>query len=206
MNAAMTRHSTSGIRNAAFRIVLLAVAVATVGCDRVTKHVAETTLAGNTGHSFWGNTLWLGYVENTGGFLSLGAGLPELLRTIVFTWGTGLVLFVLAAVVLRGRLPPWRAVGLTLFVAGGISNWFDRAMAGYVVDFLNVGIGSVRTGVFNVADVAIMAGAGLVAVGELRTSAAQRSSALAGAGPVPPDPAAESEHAPPPGHNGHSRS
>ena len=197
MNAAMTRHSTSGIRNAAFRIVLLAVAVATVGCDRVTKHVAETTLAGNTGHSFWGNTLWLGYVENTGGFLSLGAGLPELLRTIVFTWGTGLVLFVLAAVVLRGRLPPWRAVGLTLFVAGGISNWFDRAMAGYVVDFLNVGIGSVRTGVFNVADVAIMAGAGLVAFGELRANGPQRLPAPAAAGGASLDPASGSEDVPP---------
>ena len=197
MNAAMTRPSTSGIRNAAFRIVLLAVAVATVGCDRVTKHVAETTLAGNTGHSFWGNTLWLGYVENTGGFLSLGAGLPELLRTIVFTWGTGLVLLVLAAVVLRGRLPPWRAVGLTLFVAGGISNWFDRAMAGYVVDFLNVGIGSVRTGVFNVADVAIMVGAGLVAFGELRANGPQRLPAPAAAGGASLDPASGSEDVPP---------
>jgi len=194
------------MNTAGFRILLLVVAVATVGCNRVTKRVAETTLAAVAGHSYWGDTLWLGYVENTGGFLSLGARLPEMLRTIVFTWGTGMVLVILAAMVLRGRLRPWLALGLTLFVAGGISNWFDRAMAGYVVDFLNVGIGSVRTGVFNVADVAIMAGAGLVAVGELRTSAAQRSSALAGAGPVPPDPAAESEHAPPPGHNGHSRS
>jgi len=197
MNAAMIRHSRSGIRNAAFRIVLLAVAVATVGCDRVTKHVAETTLAGNTGHSYWGNTLWLGYVENTGGFLSLGAGLPAPLRTIVFTWGTGLVLFVLAAVVLRGRLPPWRAVGLTLFVAGGISNWFDRAMAGYVVDFLNIGIGSVRTGVFNVADVAIMAGAGLVAFGELRANGPQRLPAPAAAGGASLDPASGSEDVPP---------
>jgi len=156
-----------------------------------------TTLAGNTGHSYWGNTLWLGYVENTGGFLSLGAGLPALLRTIVFTWGTGLVLFVLAAVVLRGRLPPWRAVGLTLFVAGGISNWFDRAMAGYVVDFLNVGIGSVRTGVFNVADVAIMAGAGLVAFGELRANGPQRLPAPAAAGGASLDPASGSEDVPP---------
>ncbi|RPI54782.1 MAG: hypothetical protein EHM55_09825 [Acidobacteria bacterium] len=36
------------------------------------------------------------------------------------------------------------------------SNWFDRVVRGGVFDFINVGIGSVRTGVFNVADVAIM--------------------------------------------------
>ena len=33
-----------------------------------------------------------------------------------------------------------------------------------VIDFLNVGIGPVRTGVFNVADMAIMAGAGMAVI------------------------------------------
>jgi signal peptidase II len=53
-------------------------------------------------------------------------------------------------------------------VAGGASNWIDRAVRGSVVDFMNVGIGPVRTGVFNVADVAIMLGAVLIVAGELR--------------------------------------
>jgi signal peptidase II len=53
-------------------------------------------------------------------------------------------------------------LGLALFVAGGASNWIDRVARGSVVDFLNVGVGPVRTGVFNVADVAIMLGAGVV--------------------------------------------
>jgi signal peptidase II len=74
----------------------------------------------------------------------------------------------MAAVVIRGRLRAATAIGLTLFVAGGLSNWIDRATAGRVVDFLNVGIGPVRTGVFNVADMAIMAGALVFALGELR--------------------------------------
>ena len=40
-----------------------------------------------------------------------------------------------------------------------MSNLIDRLRyGGYVVDFLNVGIGSLRTGIFNVADMAIMAG------------------------------------------------
>ena len=49
-----------------------------------------------------------------------------------------------------------------LFLAGGASNWVDRLVHGRVVDFLNLGIGPLRTGVFNVADVAIMAGLGLL--------------------------------------------
>ena len=48
----------------------------------------------------------------------------------------------------------WR-VALTLAV-------LDRVTRGSVVDFLNVGVGPVRTGVFNVADVAIMVGAGVM--------------------------------------------
>ena len=71
----------------------------------------------------------------------------------------------------RGRRPRFAgpsSVGLVLFVAGGASNWIDRVLSGSVVDFLNVGIGPLRTGVFNVADVAIMVGAGLVAFGAAR--------------------------------------
>jgi signal peptidase II len=38
-----------------------------------------------------------------------------------------------------------------------------------VTDFINVGIGPLRTGIFNVADVAIMLGAALVAFGSFRS-------------------------------------
>ena len=55
-------------------------------------------------------------------------------------------------------------VGLVLFLAGGLSNLVDRIALGSVIDFLNVGIGPIRTGIFNVADVAIMLGIALLAV------------------------------------------
>jgi signal peptidase II len=50
-----------------------------------------------------------------------------------------------------------------LFVAGGISNLFDRVVQGSVIDFMHVGVGSVRTGIFNVADLAILLGGILMA-------------------------------------------
>ena len=56
------------------------------------------------------------------------------------------------------RWSGWPLLGLTLFVAGGASNWLDRVVRGSVIDFINVGVGSLRTGIFNVADVAIMLG------------------------------------------------
>jgi len=57
--------------------------------------------------------------------------------------------------------------GVTLFLAGGLSNWIDRLFRGNVVDFLNVGVGWLRTGIFNFADVAIMLGIALVVLTEL---------------------------------------
>jgi signal peptidase II len=54
---------------------------------------------------------------------------------------------------------PIVGVSIALIVGGGVSNLIDRLRyGGYVVDFLNVGIGPVRTGIFNVADMAIMLG------------------------------------------------
>jgi signal peptidase II len=56
--------------------------------------------------------------------------------------------------------------GIAIFVAGGASNWVDRLPDGRVVDFLNVGVGPIRTGVFNVADMAIMAAAAILMLSE----------------------------------------
>lgn len=153
------------------RLWLLALAVVTVGCDRVTKHIATRTLEGEPTQSYLGDTLRLGYAENIGGFLSLGAGLPEGARTAVFTIATGLVLVGLTVIAIRGQWRGLRLAALVLFVAGGASNWIDRALRGSVVDFLNVGIGSLRTGIFNVADMAIMLGVALLLVAELRKPA-----------------------------------
>jgi signal peptidase II len=66
----------------------------------------------------------------------------------------------------RGSL--CHAAAFALFIAGGASNWFDRVNDGRVVDFMNVGVGWLRTGIFNVADVAIMLGAAIFMLGELR--------------------------------------
>jgi len=50
-------------------------------------------------------------------------------------------------------------VALSLVVGGGIGNLIDRIFNQCcVVDFMNLGIGSLQTGIFNVADVVITFG------------------------------------------------
>jgi signal peptidase II len=132
--------------------------VTTIGCDRVTKHIATAALAGAPGRSYVADTIRLEYFENSGGFLSLGATLPAAARTMLFTVGTGLMLLMLAGAAVRYRWQGWLLLGTGLILAGGASNWVDRVVQGSVVDFINVGVGPLRTGIFNVADVAVMLG------------------------------------------------
>jgi signal peptidase II len=106
----------------------------------------------------------LRYSENHGAFLSAGAGLGESARFAIFTVGVALILTVLSIYVLTARhLSFWPAISMSLVVGGGLGNLIDRvARAGAVVDFLNVGVGPLRTGIFNVADIFIVAGVGFL--------------------------------------------
>jgi signal peptidase II len=61
-------------------------------------------------------------------------------------------------------MPRWQFIACVGILAGGLGNLIDRVTNhGQVTDFLNLGIGSLRTGIFNVADVAITGGALLLA-------------------------------------------
>lgn len=144
------------------RLILLIAIGATIGCDRVTKHVAAITLSEAPSRSFLADTFRLEYIENEGAFLSLGADWPLAVRTAVFGVGNCLLLIGVTVLAMRARWPKWALVGLALFVAGGASNLVDRLAYGRVIDFMNIGIGSLRSGIFNVADVAIMLGAGIL--------------------------------------------
>jgi signal peptidase II len=144
------------------RLVLVAAIVATIGCDRVTKHVAATTLSRFATQSFVADTLRFEYAENRGAFLGLGEDWPSPVRTAIFGIANALLLLGLPVMAMRYRWPSAALLGLALFVAGGASNLLDRITHGFVIDFMNVGIGPLRTGIFNVADMAIMLGAGIL--------------------------------------------
>ena len=155
-------------RRVSMHVLLLAAIVVTIGCDQVTKHMATSSLAGTSGRTYLGGVVRMAYTENAGGFLGLGEELPPVARTALFTGATGLMLIGMVAIAFRERLQGWPLLGATLFVAGGASNWVDRLANGRVVDFLNVGIGPVRTGIFNVADMALMLGGAMLFLFEFR--------------------------------------
>jgi signal peptidase II len=142
------------------RLALVVVTlVACVGCDQKTKSLASQALHGHDTESFLADVIRLDYTENSGGFLGLGASLPDRWRTAVFTIGCSAgIAVILSYALLVSKYGWFQLLGLSLVCGGGIGNLIDRWAYGYARDFLNVGLGPVRTGIFNVADVALMAG------------------------------------------------
>jgi signal peptidase II len=151
-------------------VLLCLLLAATAGCDRVTKHFAVTALAGAPHQSFLADTVRLQYHENPGAFLAIGATWSPAARAGMFQFGNALFLAAAGFAAARYRWSRVARCGLVLFLAGGLSNLTDRIAIGSVIDFLNVGVGPVRTGIFNVADVAIMAGVAMVLWEVLRNS------------------------------------
>jgi signal peptidase II len=49
-------------------------------------------------------------------------------------------------------------VGIGLLIGGAIGNLIDRVAFGYVLDFIDVGVGSLRFWTFNIADAGISLG------------------------------------------------
>lgn len=141
-------------------LIMLVSLIALVGCDRITKVLAIDNLKGNAPLSYFSGLFQLIYHENSGAMLSLGSNLSEELRFYIFIVAVGLALF---AGIVYVIFKPLDKIDLTLallMIGGGLGNLYDRVFNdGFVVDFMILRVGAIQTGVFNVADMAIMAGA-----------------------------------------------
>jgi signal peptidase II len=142
-----------------FTLVLL-VLLLCVGCDQAVKAIAKGALAFSPPVLLLNGAVRLQYTENPGAFLSLGAGLPAGVRYLFGVVLVGVTQLALFAFLIRARnLTIRQRIGFSLFLAGGLGNWIDRiANHGRVIDFVSLGLGPLHTGIFNVADVVIMAG------------------------------------------------
>jgi signal peptidase II len=143
-------------------IIVVIILFCCVGCDQVTKKVARQTLRHAPPISYFHDCFRLQYTENQGAFLSLGANWSDHIGFWLLIVLPGIVLCgTLLFILLSHKLHPYHIFALSLFVGGGMGNLFDRIVHHRsVIDFMNIGIGPLRTGIFNVADVLIMLGTG----------------------------------------------
>jgi len=130
----------------------------------VTKSIAKESLASSAPISLLNDSIRIEYSENSGAFLGLGANWPDEARFLFFVVFVSVVLtLTLASIVNTRSFSLMQLIGLSLVAAGGIGNLLDRLFNnGMVIDFIQLGIGPIRTGIFNVADVAIMAGVAII--------------------------------------------
>lgn len=140
-------------------LTLSAIVIGNIIVDQVTKLMAIALLKGQMPLIYLGNFFRFEYIENPGAFLGLGGDLNPLARFLIFSAVVGGFLGGLTVYVFRGRgLDYGSRLALAFVAGGGFSNLIDRLFrdGGRVVDFMNVGIGGLRTGIFNVADMAIL--------------------------------------------------
>jgi signal peptidase II len=143
------------------KLILISILlVSSIGCDQTTKELAKSSLQDSFPQSLLNGFLLLQYAENPGGMMSFGAGLHPEVRFWFLTVFVGVMLFgILLFTLFNRKLTSLQIAALTLIVGGGFSNLLDRLFNdGHVIDFLNIGIGTLRTAIFNVADVVILLG------------------------------------------------
>lgn len=131
--------------------------------DRLSKLAIERNLSLHDSISLIPGFFRLTHVENRGAAFGLFADSPSEWKI------AGLVLFSLVALVIVATLL-WKnshsmtttGIGLSLILGGAVGNLWDRVFSGHVVDFLLFYVGQYQWPAFNVADSAIVIGAGLL--------------------------------------------
>ena len=136
------------------RATLGLIALGVIAVDRGSKMVVDD-MALAAPYQLVGSYLQIIRGENRGGLFGILQGSAPLLALL----SVGVIL---ALVIYheRERLPRVSplTVGIGLLIGGAIGNLIDRVAFGYVLDFIDVGVGSLRFWTFNIADAGISLG------------------------------------------------
>jgi len=149
-------------RDFVWKLAYLAIAAGVFMIDQSTKAWAVRRLRFGDDVQIIPGFLNFAYAQNTGVAFSMLDEYGDPGR-----WGLSLVAMFAAALVLyffwRTPRSDDRILGsLALLLAGIVGNVTDRIRLGFVVDFIDVQFGSWHYPTFNVADIAIVTGAGLM--------------------------------------------
>jgi signal peptidase II len=136
---------------------------AVVAIDQVTKAVVRQLLPLGESRSVIPQFLDLTHVHNTGAAFGLLNAVDFPYKSLVMIAIAAIALVAIAAYATQlGFHEKMARFGLALILAGAFGNLIDRAVFGFVVDFVDVYWGATHFWAFNVADSAITIGAILV--------------------------------------------
>ncbi len=145
-------------------LILVSVALFIVALDQVTKTYIHTSFMLGESVDVIKNFFSITYVRNEGaafGFLSQ-ASFRQVFFMIIPVLAMLLIIFMLYGVPERDKV---QILALSSIFGGALGNYIDRLKLGFVVDFLDFHWKSVYTfPAFNVADMAIVCGVGVLLV------------------------------------------
>lgn len=145
------------------RAIYLLIAFLVVLLDRWTKHVVAQRIALYSHIQIIPGFFRLTHTENTGAAFSLFADSPSPWKTTLLIAFSGIALVVVSVLLWKNNhAHVATGVGLSLIMGGALGNLWDRATNGRVVDFLLFYVRRYQWPVFNLADSAIVVGAGLL--------------------------------------------
>ena len=131
--------------------------LALIGLDWLTKYWIQTSMALNDTIPVIDGIFHITYIHNYGAAFSILQGKQSFLLIV-----TGIAMTAILAYMVIGQIKkkaaPMELSSLALILAGGIGNIIDRVRFGYVVDFFDFRIWPI----FNVADIAVCCGCGLL--------------------------------------------
>jgi signal peptidase II len=117
---------------------------------------------------FIDGVLNLHYAENCVAAFSMLRTAPPVVRVLVVGVANVAALIALFVMFVRGVGGPAFAAAVPLIASGAIGNISDRLRHGFVIDFFQVDPKLLHYPVFNVADIAIAIGVGLLVIDNLR--------------------------------------
>ena len=138
-------------------ILAIFCAAAFLGIDQITKHFVSATFELGESREFLNGFIDLVYIHNRGGAWGI-----MYCKTVVLVIITAIMLMVCTFVLIKMRENKLLFWAVSLILSGGIGNMIDRIFRdGNVVDFLHFEFFPTFP-VFNIADCAVVIGAGLL--------------------------------------------
>ncbi|MEO7271836.1 MAG: signal peptidase II [Vicinamibacterales bacterium] len=152
--------AAAGLSARPFELLTIALIV---GADQLTKAIVRRSLDLYDHIPVIPGFLDITHVQNTGAAFGLLNGADFPFKAVVMIGIAAIALVAIAAYATQlGFHERLARFGLSLILGGAFGNLIDRAVAGYVVDFVDVYWGTSHFWAFNVADAAITVGAILV--------------------------------------------
>jgi signal peptidase II len=144
--------------------------IITIALDQISKVLVRSYVEAGSSSPIIGNYFQLMNVENEGAFLGMGSELNDTLRIILLLVLPVVVLgLVLRYILIDKKLDKWSLFAFSMIIGGGIANVFDRIAFGSVTDFLYIKLTDLlRTGIFNIADLAVTTGMIILVIGSFR--------------------------------------